>query len=131
MKKIHIIGLVAILVGVFLIANASKDYSTYGDFMTAESGERVKIVGQLSKDKEMLYDPNIDANLFSFYLKDNNGIEKKVHYIGSKPQDFEMSESLVVTGKMKDGNFVADEMLMKCPSKYKGEEELINAQNNG
>ena len=42
-----------------------------------------------------------------------------------------MSESLVVTGKLKDDVFVSDEILMKCPSKYKGEEELINAQNAG
>ena len=131
MKKIYIVGLVALIVGIFLIASAAKDVSTYSDFANAENGGRVKIVGQLSKDKEMNYNPNVNSNLFTFYMKDNNGVEKKVNYIGSKPQDFEMSESLVITGKLKDEVFVADEILMKCPSKYKGEEELINAQNNG
>ena len=69
--------------------------------------------------------------LFTIFMKDDNGVEKKVIYTKGKPQDFEMSESLVVTGKLKDDVFVSDEILMKCPSKYKGEEELINAQNAG
>lgn len=39
----------------------------------------------------------------------------------AKPQDFERSEQIVVTGSMKDNQFYADEILMKCPSKYKEE----------
>ena len=131
MKKIYIVALVAIALGVFLIANSAKDVTTYADFSAAEPGNRVKIVGQLSKEKPMIYDPNVDVNLFTFFMKDDNGVEKKVIYTKGKPQDFEMSESLVVTGKLKDDVFVSDEILMKCPSKYKGEEELINAQNAG
>jgi len=32
---------------------------------------------------------------------------------------------LVLTGAMENGAFVADEILMKCPSKYKEEEIAI------
>jgi cytochrome c-type biogenesis protein CcmE len=39
-----------------------------------------------------------------------------------KAQDFELSEQVVVTGEMQNGTFVANEVLMKCPSKYKDEE---------
>lgn len=131
MKKIYIIGLIALAVGIFLVASAAGDVTSYSDFEQAKTASKVKIVGNLSKDKDMNYDPNSDANLFTFFMKDEKGIEKEVHYIGAKPQDFEMSESLVVTGKLDDDVFVASEILMKCPSKYKGEEELINAQNNG
>lgn len=131
MKRIYIIGLIALAVGIFMIASAAGDVTSYSNFEQATNSNKVKIVGQLVKDKEMHYNPNENANLFTFFMQDDNGIEKEVHYIGAKPQDFEMSESLVVTGKLDDDIFVASEILMKCPSKYKGEEELINAQNNG
>jgi cytochrome c-type biogenesis protein CcmE len=42
----------------------------------------------------------------------------KVIYNGAKPQDFEMSEQIVVTGRAENGVFKADKILMKCPSKY-------------
>lgn len=104
--------------------------STYGTFVTAsESGKRVKVAGELVKDKEMQYDPEVDANAFSFYMMDADGQDAKVLLNKPKPQDFERSEQVVVTGSMENGVFVADELLMKCPSKYKDEE--INLRNQG
>ncbi len=131
MKKIYIIGIVAIVAGITMLASASNSISTYSSFAQAEDGKRVTVTGFLSKDKEIIYNPEVDENLLSFYMKDNDGLERKISYLGAKPQDFEMSESIVVTGKMQGETFVSSEMLLKCPSKYKGEEEFINAQNNG
>ena len=45
----------------------------------------------------------------------------------SKPQDFEKSEQIVVIGKMEAGNFVASDILMKCPSKYNTSSEDMKA----
>lgn len=131
MKQIYIVGALAIAAGVFMLVNSFNSISTYSTFSDAIEGQNIKVVGYLSKDKEIIYDPEVDENLLTFYMKDNDGLERKVNYIGSKPQDFEMSESIVITGKMNEGTFVSSEMLLKCPSKYKGEEELVNAQNNG
>ena len=39
-------------------------------------------------------------------------------YFNPKPQDFERSEQVVITGNMKNDVFVADKILLKCPSKY-------------
>ena len=64
------------------------------------------------------YSPSENANLFSFYMIDKEGNEKKVFFKGAKPQDFERSEQVVVTGKYAEGAFHADKILMKCPSKY-------------
>ena len=36
--------------------------------------------------------------------------------------DTHRTEQIVVTGSMKGSNFYADEILVKCPSKYKEEE---------
>jgi cytochrome c-type biogenesis protein CcmE len=41
-----------------------------------------------------------------------------VIFNGNKPQDFERSEQVVIKGKMQGTAFQADEILMKCPSKY-------------
>jgi cytochrome c-type biogenesis protein CcmE len=75
-------------------------------------------VGKLQKEKEMVYNPIQDANYFSFYVKDQEGEECKVIYAGTKPQDFEKSEQIVLIGKMKSDEFHASKILMKCPSKY-------------
>ncbi len=122
MKPIHIVALIAMAVGVFALTIQAKDVATYGSFSDAQTGEKVKIAGQLAKDKPMVYDPAKNPNHFSFYLKDQKGQETLVHLMKPKPQDFEMSEQVVVTGEMKGEAFVANEILMKCPSKYKDEE---------
>ena len=107
----------------FIITLAS-DYSQYETFASAK-GETKKdfhIVGNLVKDKEQYYDPQKDPNYFTFYLQDENGDECKVIFNGTKPQDFDRSESIVLTGKMEGSDFHATHILMKCPSKYKVDE---------
>ena len=115
-----------IIVAVTVLINASSDLSHYSNFAEAlTTQKKVKVVGELVKNKEMYYNPEKDPNYFSFYVKDDQGAERKVVLLQEKPQDFELSEKLVLTGKMKGDDFVASDMLMKCPSKYKDEEIYI------
>jgi cytochrome c-type biogenesis protein CcmE len=76
----------------------------------------------------VVYDPETDANLFSFYMKDQDGEERKVVMNAAKPQDFNKSEKIVLTGKMMGEQFVASDMLLKCPSKYKDEEIFVRSE---
>lgn len=124
MKKIHIISIILIAVSIGILISAMGDVDTYSTFEDASQreGRKVKIVGQLAKDKEIVYNPQIDPNYFSFFLIDSEGTERKVVLLQSKPQDFERSEQIVLTGSMGDEAFVATDLLMKCPSKYKDEE---------
>jgi cytochrome c-type biogenesis protein CcmE len=128
MNKNIIIALILIVAGIVVFINASKDVSTYANFEQAANGERVKIVGQLAKDKPMTYDPQNNPNEFAFFMKDDKGVEKKVVLHQPKPQDFEMSEQIVVTGELDGDVFNASEILMKCPSKYKDEEIAVKEQ---
>ncbi len=129
MKKIHIVGIVMVVTAIVLLATAIKDTTTYATFEDAlNSGTRVKIAGQLSKDKEMVYQPEVNPDLFTFYIKDRNGEEKKVVLQAARPQDFELSEQIVVTGEMRGDEFWASDMLLKCPSKYKDEEIYIRSE---
>ncbi|MGB0862744.1 MAG: cytochrome c maturation protein CcmE [Saprospiraceae bacterium] len=129
MKATNIVVVAVIAVAVGVLVMASGDMSTYATFEdAAKTTNKVKVVGQLAKDKEMYYNPEKDPNYFSFYVKDEDGVEKKVILKASKPQDFEKSESIVLTGSMVGDEFVATDMLMKCPSKYKDEEIRIKSR---
>ena len=124
MKKTHIIALVFIAVSIAIIVSMTGDYSRYETFASAAASpaKDFHIVGELVADEEMFYDPEEDPNYFSFYLKDKAGLQRKVIFNGAKPQDFERSEQIVLTGGMDGDVFMASKILMKCPSKYVDDE---------
>jgi len=128
MKKVHIIGLGIIAVAIGIIISMASDYSSYETFSSAKmkTGKDFQIVGTLDKTHELEYDAEKDPNYFSFVLKDKNSEVCKVVFHGAKPQDFERSESIVLTGRMNGDFFDASHILMKCPSKYKNDKLDIN-----
>ena len=136
MKKSHILAIIVIAVAIGAIISTVSDAATYADFSTAmkNPGKEFQVVGQLNKEKEISYLPSENANQFSFFMVDNNGMEHKVIFNGAKPQDFERSEQVVITGVLDGDNFRADKILMKCPSKYNdgeaGELTEITAESN-
>ena len=126
MKKTYLVALVMVIVALAFVLNAGTDVAPYADFATATTnGGQVTLVGSLVRDKPMEYDALKDPNKFTFYLEDHAGAERKVILLKGKPQDFEMSESIVLTGRMKDDVFLAKDIQLKCPSKYKDEETMI------
>ena len=129
MKKTHIIGIIIIALAIGIIMSTAGDASVYVSFKEARelaeegNNKKVHVVGRLLKDEQkhiigMQYDPVKDPNYFSFMLVDTNKIEQRVVYYNPMPQDFERSEQVVITGNMKKDIFVADKILLKCPSKY-------------
>ncbi|MBL4755036.1 MAG: cytochrome c maturation protein CcmE [Flavobacteriales bacterium] len=127
MKKSHIIGIVVIALAIGAIISTINDAGTYVTFAKAQSNPNMEftVIGQLNKAKEIKYDPELDVNLFSFYVVDKDGDEQKILFQGTKPQDFERSEQITIQGKMVEGDFICTKILMKCPSKYNdGQEEV-------
>ncbi|MBK6609427.1 MAG: cytochrome c maturation protein CcmE [Sphingobacteriales bacterium] len=122
MKKLHIVAIVIIAGLLAYVVVTSTNYSTYENFATASklagNGREFQVVGLLSRPAEMHYDPQTDPNFFSFYMKDDKGLEKQVVYRAPKPRDFERSEQIVLTGQMVGDTFQASKILLKCPSKY-------------
>ncbi len=126
MKKSHLIAIVVVAIAIGILITASKDVTTYANFSQASKSEdKVKLVGQLVKDRPVEYDPAKDPNFMAFYLKDDAGEIRRVELLAAKPQDFERSESIVLTGQMKGETFAASDMLLKCPSKYKDQEIYV------
>lgn len=129
MKKVHLIGMIMIGIAIYLITTAGAEVATYANFQDAiEKKDKVKVVGHLVKDKAIVYDEMKDPNYFSFYMTDDNQEERKVVLLQGKPQDFELSEQIVLTGKMEGEEFHASEILLKCPSKYKDDEIYLKAE---
>jgi len=120
MKTIHIILILIVVVAIAVVVSTLADSNTYADFAQAAKNpdREYHVIGRLNRQKTIEYDPQVNPNRFSFYMFDENGVEKKVIYNNAKPQDFEKSEKVVIVGKMKGDEFVATSMLLKCPSKY-------------
>jgi cytochrome c-type biogenesis protein CcmE len=129
MKKTHIIALifVAVLVATLTVM-LGKGFSRYENFESAyaRNGKEFTVVGLLNKEKSIEYNPAVDPNKFSMYVVDDNNVERKVVVFKAKPRDIERSEKIVVTGKMNGDVFEANDILLKCPSKYKNREQQYN-----
>lgn len=125
MKTFHIVLIVIIVMAIGVIISTFTDTSTYTNFKEAGRypGKEYHIIGKLIKDKPIVYDSKMNANQFSFFMLDDKGNEKQVIYAGSKPQDFEKSEQVVVMGKMVGETFKASSLLLKCPSKYNNDKK--------
>jgi cytochrome c-type biogenesis protein CcmE len=134
MKLPQIILLIAIAFGIGIIVSVSLDVSTYRTFKEAqEMAEKndkseVHVVGSLLKNAKgeiqgMFYKPTIDPNYFTFPLKDSLGTTMTVVSTNPKPADFDVSEKVVVIGKVNGDKFMASKILLKCPSKYNEAEE--------
>jgi cytochrome c-type biogenesis protein CcmE len=120
MKKSAIVFIALIGVAIAAIISSYGDASTYESFDVASDNpdKEYHVVGTLNKEKERYYDPKKDANYFTFYMIDQKGKECKVIYYAPEPQDFDKSEQVVIIGKMKGDEFLANKILLKCPSKY-------------
>ncbi|MCY1527576.1 CcmE [compost metagenome] len=130
MKKSAIIGLITIAICIGFLVSLNADTDTYSNFSeAATSNKEEHVMGYWEKSKGMYYDAEKDANHFAFYMKDEKGKVNKVVLNGTKPQDFERSEKLVLIGKMENETFYASKILMKCPSKYN--DELVEVQQDG
>jgi len=127
MKKGHIIGLVVIAIAVTIVITSVGDASSYVNFSEAKqmasfgNEDKIHVVGQLKTDaKGEVTGIEVSPNKlsFTFVMVDEDNNEQKVFYNEPIPADFVRSEQVVVVGSYKKDIFLADKILMKCPSKY-------------
>ena len=135
MKRSHIIGIIIIAAAIGIIISTAGDASSYVTFDVAQemaangNTKSIHVVGELTKDSSGevtgIY-PSPDKLSFRFIMQDENGKQQEVFYNEPIPPDFKRSEKVVVIGSYNENVFVADKILMKCPSKY--QEETVNAE---
>lgn len=134
MKRSHIIAIVLIAVAIGIIISTAGDASSYVSFGEAYemsqngNGSSIHVVGELTKTNAGQVTgifPSSDKLSFRFIMQDEKGKQQEVFYNEPIPPDFQRSEKVVVVGSYNGELFVADKILMKCPSKY--QEETVNA----
>ncbi len=131
MKLKYIIALIVIAVSVTIIMSTAGDASSYVTFAKASElaqdgdDKSIHVVGTLKKDTQgevVGVEPSEDKLSVSFIMVDENNREQQVFYNEPMPADLLRSEQVVVIGSYHDQHFVADKVLLKCPSKYQEEE---------
>ncbi len=122
MKKAYWAGAILILgflaLGLTTFNKTMTPYVSFGDAMKA--GRTVQVMGGLDKGSTR-YDTA--TKTLHFRLVDQASKQVlPVAYKDVKPANFEDAVSIVAIGKYQDDAFVAEKLLVKCPSKYQGEE---------
>lgn len=124
MKNKYIFGGVIVAVFLFLMIYllTQSNIQYENDFTKVMAKDKtVKATGSWVKERS--YEISRENKTFTFYMADQAGVQMKVVYEGTIPNNFESAVSVVVTGKYQDGYFHAKEILTKCPSKY--EEQAV------
>ena len=127
MKNTSALSLLFISIMIIIIITTFGDASTYVSFSEAKSlyssgnFSKIHVVGKLNKnsnDKIVGIKKGDDMLSFTFEMVDEKGKKENVFYGEPMPPDFLLSEQIVVIGSYNNNQFIADEILLKCPSKY-------------
>lgn len=120
LKPLHMIGIaiiaMAIVLGYYGLQSALRPYTTsVSEAINAQRG--VQLAGFLVPGEQGRYNANND---FTFSMQDSTGKVVQVIYPKPRPANFEQAISIVAIGHYDAGKqaFLADDMLVKCPSKY-------------
>ncbi len=130
MKAKFIIG--GIIVVVFAVWGASAFLQTtvkYVSFDEARNADRtVQIVGGIDFDS-VKYDSERNRLIFRIFdletPQPHAPDQMEIIYYGVVPGNFDQATSVLVRGKPEPDGFVAEQLLVKCPSKYQGIEDNI------
>ena len=92
----------------------------YLPFAEAKAAHRVvQVMGKLDKSAGVRQ----DGGLLRFTLvEDKTGERLPVAFKQAKPSSFDQAISITAIGEFKEGEFAAENLLVKCPSKYQGSE---------
>jgi cytochrome c-type biogenesis protein CcmE len=120
MKPKYIVGIVIVLVFIaFAAINLSKSLTPYVSLTEAKKSKKVvQVKGQRVAGSENF---DMEKKIFSFRMRDDKGEQFEVVYHGVKPANLEQAEEIVVIGRYAQGLFEAEQLLVKCPSKYQAE----------
>jgi len=103
------------------VSSFKRTMTPYIGFAEARSASGlVQVNGKLA-DKDYILKP--EEQFLRFNLKDEHGDVMPVEYRGVIPGNFDQAVSVVAIGKFEGDHFEAEQLLVKCPSKYQAEAE--------
>jgi CcmE len=130
MKKLHIFLLVAVAAAIAIMISFMTDLSTYDTVASAKAkpDQFVHLIAKLDRTQPIEYDALANPNFCSFSIVDSLGNKTRVISNKPKPPELEQSERIVLKGKMQTDGFHCDDILLKCPSKYKDDIDAAKKQ---
>ncbi len=110
-----------VIAGGFGVSSFKKSMTPYVSFGEARKASgMVQVNGVLANKNYVLKQ---DEQYLQFDLKDSQGEVMTVEYRGTIPGNFDQAVSIVAIGHYHEQRFQADQLLVKCPSKYQTEAE--------
>lgn len=123
MKAKYIVG--PVIIAAFIVWGLTSFMSTTVRYVSiaevSHSRGTVQVMGKIDF-AGLKYDTQNSRLVFEIIdPTDNSGNKRlKIIYSGVVPGNFDQATSVVAKGRYQDGVFVADQLLVKCPSKYQG-----------
>lgn len=117
MKKRHVIGIgIIAIVIIFSVISFKSSLTPYVTFAQAKTiSGSVQVRGVLVSDQMVMTD---GGKAIQFKLLDETGQEAIIVYKGTKPDGLAQAASIVAIGRYQNNQFIAEKLLVKCPSKY-------------
>jgi cytochrome c-type biogenesis protein CcmE len=119
-KIVLAFALLAVAAGVGF-TSFKKTVTPYIGFAEAQKAPGLVQVNGILADKN--YVARSEDQYLEFKLKDDKGHVMPVVYRGVIPGNFDQATSIVAIGRWKSEHFEAEQLLVKCPSKYQAEAE--------
>jgi cytochrome c-type biogenesis protein CcmE len=126
-------GLLLIGAVIFLIVQATVTTGAY--YLTVSEvrdqgasliGERLRVSGQVVEGSE---DWNAQEITLRFKIQDEQGAQLPVVFFGPRPDNFQRAAEAIAEGELlPDGSFKANDLLLKCPSRYEEAPEEIHLE---
>ncbi len=119
-----VVVLLALSVGLAYdsVSNYVNPYVSVTDVLVdAEryQGRSMQVIGEVIPESL----ERSDDGSMSFLITDGES-EIEVHYTGAPPQNLEQGNEVVVVGSLSEAGVLdASSLLVKCPSKYEGDDE--------
>jgi cytochrome c-type biogenesis protein CcmE len=107
---------VAVVIGVTSFKKSVTPYISFAEARHASG--MVQVNGTLASKDYIL---KKDEQYLQFELKDSNAETMKVEYRGVVPGNFDQATSIVAIGRYAGDHFEAEQLLVKCPSKYQAQ----------
>lgn len=120
MKPAAWLGLAIILAAVgFGAKSFVTNLTPYVSFKQArESKQNVQVMGALDKTSI-----GSDATQLAFTIVSTDGDRMPVRFTAARPANFNEAVQVTAIGKFDGQVFQADNLLVKCPTKYQGSEQ--------
>jgi cytochrome c-type biogenesis protein CcmE len=125
-KAKYIVG--AVIIIAFAVWGVSSFLTTTIKYVSIEdvpaTDRTIQVMGAIDFDT-VEFDTDNSRLIFDITDPDDrNAVNRlRIVYTGIVPGNFDQATSVVVKGRYRDGALIADQLYVKCPSKYQGLEE--------